>query len=109
QLLARLSAVLGPSLIPIGAVGIPAVTGLASSLGFGAVAAGTMIASLYGLGDALKALNKYAVEPTDANLEKLQQTMGALGPDAQSFVLRLREMGPALKDVRAGGAGELLP
>lgn len=108
-ILLDLGASVGTGLIPIGAVGIPLVTGLASSLGFTAVAAGAVIASMYGVSDSLKALNAYALKPTDANLQKVEDTLGKLGPDAQDFVLRLRELGPQLKAIRDAGAGELFP
>jgi hypothetical protein len=101
-LLVDVAATLGPSLIPIGAVGIPAVTGLASSLGFAVVGGGALAAAMYGVGDSLKALNAYALKPTDENLLKVQQTLGKLAPDAQAFVLRLRDLGPELAQIREG-------
>lgn len=109
RLIADAAAILGPSLVPIGAVAIPAVTGLAASLGFAALGAGTVAVAFQGVGDALTAVNDYALEPTTANFEKAQAAMKGLAPEAQAFVLRLRDMGPALREVRDATAGALFP
>lgn len=109
QLYAQAAAVFAPGLAPIGAVGIPALTGLASAAGFAALAGGTMIGVFQGVGDALKAVNEAALEPTEANLEKARVAMEKLSPAAQSFVTRLREFMPALKELRDLGAENMFP
>ena len=109
RILADAAAILGPSLVPIGAVAIPAVTGLASQLGFAALGAGTLAVAFNGVGDAVSAVNAYALEPTTANLEKAQAAMKGLAPEAQNFVLRLRDMMPALTDLRNATASGLFP
>src|SRR3546814_3905425 len=64
QLTGRLGALrdfavtVGPSLIPIGAVGIPAVTGLANQFGVAALAGGVAIGAFQGVGDALKEIGR---------------------------------------------------
>src|SRR5690606_8101834 len=70
SLLAKTAAVVGPSLIPIGALAVPAVAGLANQFGFAAVAAGTAVIAFQGVGDALSAVNKAGLEPTEANINK---------------------------------------
>lgn len=109
RLIGEAVAVLGPGLVPLGAVAIPAVTGLASQLGFAAVAGGTVIAAFQGIGDALKAVNNAALEPTTANLEKARLAMEDLSPAAQDFVGRLRDFVPALKQIRDSAAEGLFP
>ncbi|MCW2496395.1 hypothetical protein [Jatrophihabitans sp.] len=108
-LFAQAAAVLGPALVPIGAVAIPAVTGLAAQLGFAATAGGTAIIAFQGVGDALKALNKAQLEPTAENLQAARVALDNISPAAQQFVGQLHEMIPALKGVRDSAAEGLFP
>ncbi|GAA1138321.1 hypothetical protein [Nocardioides aquiterrae] len=89
---------LAPALVPLGALGVPALAGLANQLGATAAAAGVTVLAFQGVGDALKALNDYQIDPTDAHLKKLQETMDALGPAGQIFVRQLQELRPELQD-----------
>lgn len=109
RILADAFAILGPSAVPIGAVAVPAVAGLASQLGFAAIGATTLIAAAQGVGDALSAVNEAAVEPTAANLEKAQQAMDRLGPDAQAFVTEFQRIRPTLQLIRDSGAAGWFP
>lgn len=109
RIMAETAAILGPGLIPIGAVGIPAVTGLASAFGFAAIGAGTLIGSMQGVGDALKAVNTAALEPSAANLEAAREAMHKIGPEAREFVARFQELRPALADIRDAGAAGWFP
>lgn len=109
RLFADLAAVLGPGLVPIGAVAIPAVTALAGQLGFAAIGAGSLITAFQGVGDALTAVNDAALEPTAANLEKAREAMSHLGPEAQEFVTRFQEIRPVLADMRDSAAAGWFP
>lgn len=101
--------VLGPALVPIGAVGIPALSGLAAQFGFAALAGGVAIGAFQGVGDALKAMNKAHLEPTTANLQAAQIAMEQISPSAQVFVRQLRDLGPALEGLRDTGAAGMFP
>jgi hypothetical protein len=109
SLLGNVAAVLGPSLVPIGAVAVPAVAGLASELGFAALGAGVAVLAFQGMGDALKAMNKAGLDPTKENLEAARQAMNAISPDAQKFVNTLRDLQPELKKTQALAAEGMLP
>lgn len=109
EIMAKAALVLGPALVPIGAVGIAGVAGLASQLGFAAIGMGTLVAATQGVGDALKAVNDAALEPTAANLEKARAAMAALGPEAQAFVARFQELRPVLTDIRDSAAAGWFP
>lgn len=109
SLLAQAALVLGPSLIPIGAVAVPAITGLASSLGFAAIGMGSLVVATRGVGDALKAVNELSLAPTAANLEKAREAMKNLGPEAQQFVLRFQQLRPVLGDIRDAAAAGWFP
>lgn len=87
---------LGPALVPLGAAGVPILTGLATQLTFTGVAAGTLGLAFNGVGDALKALNDYQLEPTDAHLRKLTETMAKIGPEGEQFVRFIDSLGPEL-------------
>lgn len=100
----QLAAALGPALVPIGAVGVPALTGLASAGALSAFAVGGLVGSLQGVGDAVKAVNDYKADQTAVNLEKAQRAMASLGPDAQQLVMALRDAGPMLTELRDAGA-----
>lgn len=109
RLFADLAAVLGPGLVPIGAVAVPAITALASQLGFAAIGAGSMVVAFQGVGDALKAVNDAALEPTAANLDKAREAMSKLGPEAQKFVTEFEQIRPVLGDIRDSAAAGWFP
>lgn len=109
RILADVAAILGPSLVPIGAVGVPAITGLTAQLGFAATAGATAVLAFQGVGDALKALNAAALDPTTANLDKAHDALERLGPDAQAFVSEVGKMIPELRKLRDVAAGGMFP
>jgi hypothetical protein len=109
RILADVTAILGPGLIGIGAVGVPAITGLAAQMGFAATAAGTAVLAFQGVGDTLKALNKAALNPTTENLERAQTQLDKLSPAAQQFVSHLGTMIPELQKLRDVAAEGLFP
>ena len=91
---------LAPAIVPLGATGIPIMAGLAAQVGAAAAAGGVAILAFQGVGDALKALNDYQIDPTEEHFKKLQQTMDALGPAGELFVRTLQEMRPELQDLQ---------
>lgn len=109
RILTDLATILGPSVVAIGAVGVPAITGLAAQFGFAAAAGGTAIAAFQGVGDALKALNAAALQPTEQNLEKAHLALERLSPAAQSFVTEVGRMLPELRKLRDVAAEGLFP
>ncbi len=83
---------LGPTLTPLGAVGVGALAGLATQMTFTAVAAGTLTLAFNGIGDALKALNDYQIDPTEAHLKALHKAMAFIGPTGRDLVRVLDDM-----------------
>jgi hypothetical protein len=108
-LLVDIGATLGPSLIPIGAVGIPALMGLANAAGMAALAGGSVIFAFQGVGTALQAVNKARLEPTTANLTAAHLAMQKLGPDARALVGQLSDLSGTIKDLRNAAASGVLP
>lgn len=108
-LLAKTAGALGPALVPIGAVAVPAITGLASQLGFAAIGMSSLIVAAQGVGDALKAVNDVALEPTADNLIAAREALKGLDPAAQAFVERFQEFRPVLTDIRDAAAGGWFP
>ncbi len=108
-ILRDLAITLGPATVAIGAVGIPAVTGLAAAFGAAALSGGTMIAAFQGIGDTLEAVNKAALEPSADNLEAAQIAMENLSPVARELVKELDGMRPALVELRDSAAAGLFP
>jgi hypothetical protein len=100
---------IGPALIPITAVAIPAVTGLAQSFGLAAVAGGTAILAFQGVGDALEAMNKAHLKPTTANIEKAREAMEQLSPAARGLVQQLASMRDEFKGLKDAAGSGILP
>lgn len=89
----RAALALTPALVPIGAVAVPAIAGLATQLGAAAGAAGVAALAFNGVGDALEALNDAQLEPTAANIEKARTALDELGPAGADFVRFLDQAG----------------
>ncbi len=83
---------LAPTLAPLGSVGVGALAGLATQMTLTAVAGGTLTLAMNGIGDALKALNDYQIDPTAAHLKALHRTMAFIGPTGRDLVRVLDEM-----------------
>lgn len=109
SLMADAVAILGPGLVPIGAVAVPAVTGLANQLGVAAIAGGVAITAFQGVGDALEALNTYQLDPTAANLDAARDAMERLSPAAQELVQQVQNLRPELEGIRDASAEGLFP
>ncbi len=100
---------LGPGIVAAGAVGGAALVSLASAAGFAALGAGTLVAGFSGVFDTLDLLNKAQLEPTEANLEALRQSMQQLSPDARDMVREIDKLGPVLRDLRDASAEGIAP
>lgn len=97
---------LGPALVPLGAQAVPVVAGLTAELGAAAAAAGVTALAFWGVGDAVKAVRDYQLQPTEAHLQKMQETLDALGPAGRDFVKYLSDLRPqmqALQDIAQAG------
>jgi hypothetical protein len=99
----------GPALVPLSAAAIPAISGLTNQLGFAVAGAGVAVLAFQGVGDALKATNDYAIEPTEANLEKMNQALSELGPAGREFVGFLQEIRPQLQGLQDMAQAGLFP
>lgn len=100
---------LGPALVPIGAQAVPVVMGLATQLGFAAAAAGVTALAFQGVGDALKAVNQYQLQPTEAHLQAMQIAMDKLGPQGRDFVRFLQELRPQMQELQDISQAGILP
>ncbi|AIY15849.1 hypothetical protein GUY44_07375 [Pimelobacter simplex] len=109
RILADVMAILGPSAVPIAGIAVPAVTGLASQLGFAAIAGVSFVGAMQGVGDALKAVETARLEPTAANLEKAEAAMSNIGPDARKFVTEFQKLRPVLREMRDSAAAGWFP
>lgn len=102
-------AMLGPALVPIGAAGIPIITGLAAQMGFAAVGAGSALIAFQGFGDGLKAMNKAHLEPTVANLEAARVAMEEMSPAGRELVGQIRGLGDEWQQLRNAAQEGLFP
>lgn len=109
RLLASLGLAVGPAFVPVGAVAVPALTGLASALSIAALATGGAVLAFQGVGDALETLNKARLEPTEANLDAARKAMAEISPEARSLVRELSDLKPVLDDLQAAGGRNLFP
>jgi hypothetical protein len=101
--------ILGPAGIPLGAAGVGGLIGVTAQLGALAGGLGVTLLAVQGLGDGLKALDAYQLDPTTENLAKLNQQMEALGPSGEHFVRFLDSLEPELKSLQQAARDGLLP
>lgn len=109
RLLTEAAVTLGPALIPIGAAAVPALAALTAGFGAAAGAAGVAVLAFHGVGDGLKALDAYQLEPTQANLEKMRAELDSLGPAGAAFVTYLDSIEPQLKTLQTAARAGLFP
>lgn len=100
---------LGPALVPLAAPGVSVLAGMTSQLAAVGSAVGVSVLALNGMGDGLSALNDYQLEPTQANLEKLNEEFERLGPAGQRFVMYLDSIEPQLRSLQTAARRGLLP
>jgi hypothetical protein len=100
---------IAPAAVPIAAAATPALAGMTNQLAFAAAGVGVAALAFHGLGDALKAANEYALKPTEANLQKMHETMATLGPAGQEFVMFLQEARPRLQELQDAAQAGLFP
>jgi hypothetical protein len=98
-----------PAVVPLTAAAIPAISGMTTQLAFAAAGAGVAVLAFQGVGDALKATNEYAIKPTDANLEKMRESMAKLGPAGRDLVEFLQEIRPELQGLQDVAQAGLFP
>jgi hypothetical protein len=108
-LMAKGIGALGPTISPLSTAAVAGLAGIASEAGFAAIALGVLVGSFNGVGDALGAVNKYALDPSDEHLKAMNIAMGELAPSAQAAVMAMRELGPALKGIRDSGMENFFP
>ena len=100
---------LAPALVPIGATAVPAIAGLATQLGAATAGVGVLALAFSGIGDSLKAVNEYAIDPTTANFEKMNEELANIGPAGRDFVMYLQELRPELQRLQDVAQEGLLP
>lgn len=102
-------ALVGPAAIPITAVAIPAVTGLAAQAIIAGTALGVTALAFVGLGDAVKAIREAELEPSIENLEEMHKTLTDLSPAARDFALNLSDSLDVLKTARDASSEGFFP
>jgi hypothetical protein len=100
---------LAPAAVTLGAGAVPAIAGVTTQMGVAAAAAGVLALGFHGVGDALKALNDYQLDPTDAHLKKLNITMQKIGPAGAEFVHFLDSLGPVLNELSNTARAGMFP
>lgn len=100
---------LGPALIPVLGGAAVGAAALGTSLTFAATGAGVAALALHGVSDSLSALNKYQMDPTQANLDALRLKLQELGPAGQNFVFFLESLKPKLDQLQATAQAGFLP
>jgi hypothetical protein len=98
-----------PAAIPLGAVGIGGIAGIANDAGAATIALGSLVLAFHGVGSTLQTVNKAALDPTAANLAAAKLAMDKLTPAARQFVNELHDMGPILKHLQASAASGWFP
>jgi hypothetical protein len=109
RVLTNVAAGLGPAFVPIGAVAVPAVAGLASELGFAAAAGGSAVLALQGVGASLKLIEKARLDPTVENLQAADEAVRRLAPAAQVLVHHLEDLSSTGRGLQRTAAGGFIP
>lgn len=109
RLLTDVALTLGPALVPLGGAGVAAVAGLTAQFGALAGGIGVAVAALNGVGDALKAVNEYQLDPTYDNLAKVAEEFNRIGPAGAEFVVFLESISPQLREMQMLAREGLLP
>lgn len=103
-------AALGPAAVAAGVAATGALGGIASSAAVASAAVPTLVLAFQGVGDALTAVDKFGVEPTQANFEALNASMGELTTAGREFVRFLHEqMRPRVERLQNIAQAGLLP
>lgn len=109
RLLTDVALTLGPALVPLGGAAVTAVAGLTAQFGALAGGIGVAVAALNGVGDALKAVNEYQLDPTYDNLAKVAEEFNRIGPAGAEFVVFLESISPQLREMQMLAREGLLP
>jgi len=100
---------LAPAIAPLGAAAVPMLAGLSTGLFMAGTAAGVLLLSFNGMGDALDAVNEYSIAPTTDNLVKMQQALEDMGPAGAHFVMFLDSLRPVIDDLQNAGREGMFP
>lgn len=109
RILGDLATMLGPAISPLGAVAGAGIGGAVNQISVALLAGGAALAAFQGVGEALKAVNTAALEPTAKNLEAARLEMSRLSPAAQEAVRSLADLKPLLVGIRDAGAEAIMP
>jgi hypothetical protein len=109
RILTDLLAIGAPALTSFGAAGVGGMLALSAQAGAAAGALGVTLLAVHGLGDGLKALDAYQLDPTAENLAKLNEVLKKLGPSGAAFVEYLDKIEPQLRSLQMTARNGLLP
>ena len=109
KLMADAALILGPAVGALGAAAVGGVVALSAQMGALAGGLGVTVLAVKGLGDGLKALDTYQLEPTAENLAKLNLEMEKLGPAGEHFARFLDGLEPELKSLQTAARDGLFP
>lgn len=109
RVMTDLALIAGPALVPLGAAAVGGLVAMSGQLAATAGALGVTLLAVQGLGDGLKALDAYQLDPTAAHLQKLRGELESLGPAGRDFVYFLDSIEPQLKALQNTAHEGLLP
>lgn len=109
RLLADVGATVGPALVPLGGAAVPGIAAMATQLGALAGGLGVTLLAAQGMGDAFKALNDYQLEPTAANLQKMQDEFTRVGPAAAQFIQYIDTLEPQFRSLQMTAREGIFP
>jgi hypothetical protein len=101
---------MSPLIAATAATGGAAMIGLAGAFTVAAAGAGVVGLAFAGIGNALEAANEYAIDPSEKNLKKLNNTLNQLSDSQRNFYNFIQgSLKPALEQLQATAADGLLP
>lgn len=109
EFLVQSALALGPALVPIGGAATAALAGFGAAATAAASGVAVAVLAFQGVFSALGAVNDFSLDPTIANMQKLQVAMDQLAPAGQEFVTFLQDLRPQIQDLQADAQTAFFP
>ncbi|WP_299051778.1 hypothetical protein [uncultured Nocardioides sp.] len=106
RLAGQVALTLGPALIPMAGLAVPAIAGIAAQLSVAAGAGTSALLAFQGVGEALTSIEAARLDPTAENLQKMRDALSALSPQAREFAREVGRLRPAIAAATVDASAE---
>ncbi|WP_299057054.1 hypothetical protein [uncultured Nocardioides sp.] len=106
RLAGQVALTLGPALIPMAGLAVPAIAGIAAQLSIAAAAGSSALLAFQGVGEALTSIEAARLDPTAENLQKMRDALSELSPQAREFAREVGRLRPAIAAATVDASAE---